>query len=87
MGQEQFLIQRLLHGEVGIRPGVQRLDLFQPGIAGRQGKDGGLFQLTQTANNCHSRNIRNMKIQDDQHIVESAIKAEHVSAGFRIMKV
>lgn len=85
MGQKQFLIQRSFHGKVGVRPGVQRLDFLLPGIAGRQGKDGCLFQLPEPADNGHAVSIGDSEIQDNQGIVEAGLQADCLGIGFRVV--
>ena len=87
MGQKKFLIQRSFHGEVGIRPGVQCLDLLLLGIAGRQDKNGGLLQLTQTSDNSHAVDIGKTNIQEGQDIVEAGVQADCLYITLRAINI
>ena len=85
MSQKQFLIQWSFYGEVGVRSGIQHLDFLLPGIAGRQDKNGGLFQLAQTAENCHAVHLGKMNIQNYQDVVESGASIHCLDIGGRII--
>ena len=67
--------------------GVQRLDFLLPGIAGRQDKDGGLLQLTQTADNCHAVYLGKLYIQNYQDVVEPGVSIHCLDIGGRMINL